>query len=592
MINYNHLEKNVIWRLTYGYRKLIFLTIFLVLLETICNVLMPFFINYLIKDGISKYDPISKSTITNFDAVLSNGLILILLAILGLIFGIISSFTSSKAASGYGQNLRNSIYYKVTQFSYENIDKFRTGALLNRLNNDVVNITNAFNQSLRILVRAPFMLILSLVFSITTNAQLSLMFLVLIPTLIILFVIIWFRAFPLYQKMFKNYDLLNQKIQENFQGMRTIKSYVTEDLEYSKVSDKIDKLNNIIVKAEKIVAFGTPSFSFIIYAAIVFLAIQGTNFILMGNIEIGDLVAFTSYIWQVSGSILILIMVTGAIVIAGPSLKRISEIIHETPSIDENLNGKKEVVDGSIHFKNVFFKYNNDKEYSLSNINLEVPFGSTLGIIGRTGSGKSTLISLIGRFYEATEGKVYVGETPVEEYNIHSLRDAVSFVFQKNILFSGTIRSNMLLAKKDLTDQEIFEALDQAGIGDYVRNLEHKLDTIVEQGGTNFSGGQKQRLCIARSLLKSPKILILDDSTSALDAKTELLIKQTLKNKVQNCTKIIISQKVNSISHADQIIVIEGGSIIAQGTHVELLNNNEFYKSIYQSQQASRSLDE
>lgn len=436
------------------------------------------------------------------------------------------------------------------------------------------------------------MLTLSLVFSITTNAKLSLMFLVLIPTLVILFMLIWFRAFPLYQKMFRNYDSLNQKVQENFQGMRTIKSYVTENLEYTKVSNKINVLNEIIIKAEKTVALGTPSFSFVIYGAIIFLAIQGTNHVLIGNIQIGDLVAFTSYIWQVSGSILILIMVTGAIVIAGPSSKRISEIIKEKPSINENIDGDKIIADGSITFKNVFFRYKDNKGYSLSNINLDIASGSTVGIIGRTGSGKSTLISLISRLYEASEGIVYVGGKPVNDYNVHSLRKSVSVVLQKNNLFSGTIRSNMLWANSNLSDEEIYKSLDQAGIGDYVRNLEKQLDTNVDQGGTNFSGGQKQRLCIARSLLKKPQILILDDSTSAIDAKTESLIKQTLKNDIKNCTKIIISQKLNSVIYADQIIVIEDGAIIATGTHEKLLNSNDFYKSLYESQQVSGGFDE
>ncbi|UUD36543.1 ABC transporter ATP-binding protein/permease [Mycoplasmopsis citelli] len=588
MHEYSNKSWRIFWELTKGYRGWAFTNIILVMLETVSNVTMPFLIGYLI-DAINRpLDQIQQ----NINKVYLYGGLLILFAILGLSLGLIAGVAASKSAAGLGKNIRSALFYKASRFSFENIDKYSVATLINRMGNDVTNITNAFNKMIRIPFRATFLLVLNLVFSISASPQLSVMFLVILPMLIIFTSLIWWKTYPVFKSMFKVYDDLNHKIQENLQGMRTIKSYVTEKKEAKSIFEKVAKLTKINIYVEHGLVLGVPAFMVPIFTATLFLGGYGTHLVLNGSITTGTIVSFSSYIWQTSVAVTMFIGVVGETVIAGPSAKRVFEVIKEVPSISENLNGLKQVANGNVEFKNVSLRYTSNKGNSLRNVSFSVASGKTLGIVGRTGGGKTSLVSLIGRLYEASEGEVLVGGKNVKEYNIHSLRDAVAIVLQKNSLFSGTIRDNMRWGNQNATDEEIYQALGQSGILDYVMQLENKLDTIVDQGGVNFSGGQKQRLCIARALIKNPKILILDDSTSAVDTKTERLIQEALTQEIKDCTKIIIAQRISSVIHADEIIVVDQGEIVAQGTHEQLIKNNEFYNSIYQAQLNAGGINE
>ncbi|WP_025755642.1 ABC transporter ATP-binding protein [Mycoplasmopsis cricetuli] len=591
MINYSKINNHFMWKLTYGYRRYIFATIIMTLIETACHVILPLIIGYMINEGL-QIKTSNNSIATDINKVIFYGLILILIAIVALLIGTLNGIILAKASSGLEKNIRECLYYKILNFSFENVDKYSVASLINRMTNDVTNISNAFNQLVKVLIRAPFMLFLSLFFSIKLSPSLSLMFLVALPLIVIGFALIWYKTFPKFRKMFVYYDELNHKIQENLQGMHTIKAFVTEEKEAKTIKEKIDKLTKINIYAERFIILGGILFSSVIFTSVLFLGGYGTQLALNGIIKTGTLVSFSSFVWQVSGSLTLLISVIGSSMIALPSVKRVNEILKEKPMIVENNFGITNLEKNSIVFENVSLKYNNNSNYSLKNISFEIKENSTIGIIGKTGSGKSSLVALISKLYQPTSGTIKIGNIDINNYNTFVLRDSITTVLQKNNLFSGSIRSNMQWANPNVSDQEIFQALKQAGIYDFVNSLEQKLDFKVTQNGNNLSGGQKQRLCIARALIKKPKILILDDSTSAVDMKTEFLIQQSLKFEIKNCTKIIIAQRVSSIVHADLIIVLDKGKIIAQGTHEKLLKTSDFYKVLNQSRLNQGAIDE
>ncbi|WP_051619078.1 ABC transporter ATP-binding protein [[Mycoplasma] collis] len=586
MFYLNSFNKKMLWKLSYGYRKLILVTLIMVLFETAVNVVIPLFVSYMINEGIQV--PVENNKQIGFKTdiykVLQWGIIIILMSLIGLFFGVFSGITSAKASAGMGKNFRQVIFYKVNNLSIENINKFSIATLLNRMTNDSVNIVNAFNQSLRIIVRGPLMLLLSLSTSIILSPKLSLMFVVMIPFVILIFSLTTFFSIPLFKKMLKKYDDFNFKIKENLEGIKTIKSFVNEDQEMEKVKTKINDLTKINIIVERIISLTGPLFFLIIFIAVLFLGSYGSLLVLNNNLQLGTLFSFTSYIFQVSGSVIMIMSVINMIIMAIPSYKRIKEILIEKPAMDLNPEGIKLIEKPKIEFQDVSFKYNANSSNNLKNINLKIIENQTIGIIGPTASGKSTLISLIARLYDVNNGNILIDNINIKNYDLNSLRKQISVVLQKNILFNGTVRENIQVGNLNASDEEIIKALKIANIYNFVENKKEKLDFIIDKNGSNLSGGQKQRITIARALISKPKILILDDATSAIDAKTESMIQNSLKNEIKDCTKIIISQKISSIINADEIFIIDQGKIIAKGNHDYLLKNNEFYQELYNTQ--------
>ncbi|WGI36648.1 ABC transporter ATP-binding protein [Mesomycoplasma lagogenitalium] len=570
-------NKISLWKITERTRFFIIVVLLTTMSEIVMQLFMPFFVKNLIDEGIVKQ---------NLDVVVKFGSLLIGMAVGSLMLGVLGGVFIAKISAILTFNIRKEIFNNVQKFSFGNIDKFSTGAILNRMLNDANNVQTAFIMMIRAFVRAIFMLIGALFFSFSQSPQLSMMFLVIIPILIITSGIIWWKAFPIYVKLLKKYDEYNFKLQENLSGIRTIKSYTTEKHEASILEKIVNKVMKSNIKSSTLSIYGQVVTMGIIFASLLSVAIIGKQQILDGKMEIGLLAAFVSYVWQVTMSLMLLTMVFSNVALSIPSWKRIKDIINEESKIDENINGKTEIKNGNIRFENVFMKYHEEEGYSLEDINIDIKHGQTIGVIGQIGSGKTTFVSLISRLYDTTKGQVFVGDEDVKNYNVHSLRDAIAVVLQKNTLFKGTIRSNLKWGKQDASDQEMYEALENSGILDFVKDLEKGLDSEVEQGGNNFSGGQKQRLSIARALIKKPKILILDDSTSAVDAKTEKQIRNAFNTKINDCTKIIISQRVSSIEQSDKIVVLNEGKILAVGTHQELLNNCEFYAWLNETQKS------
>ncbi|WLP85151.1 ABC transporter ATP-binding protein [Mycoplasma seminis] len=571
-----------LFSLTKGARLYATASILLVIAEVIMQVFMPQIVGNVIDEGIAK---------ANKQIVIQKGLILIGLALAALVSGILVAFTSAKASSIFARNMRNAIFEKVQEFSFNDIDKFSNGVILNRLNNDVNNIQMAFNMIIRAFVRLPFMFIAAIVFAIQESLKLSAIFLVSLPIIVLLFIAIWFSSYPKYKLLYKQYDAYNQKIQENLNGMRTIKSYVTEKLESDKVETLANQLKVTNTKVDKIVAWNNPVILGAIFMSVVALAGIGTNLFIDNSLQIGSIVAFGSYIWMISGSLMGIMNVLGMILMAIPSSKRVKEIIYHVPSITNSLEAIKQDLLGGIKFENVSFSYHGNNVLSLDNINLSIPAGASIGIIGETGSGKTTFTSLIARFYDPQIGNVYLDDTNIKHLDLTYTKSQIAQVFQESTLFKGTLRENICWGKQDASDEEIFAALKQANIYDYVMALPDGLNHPVSQKGQNFSGGQKQRLCIARALIKQPKILILDDATSAVDFKTEAQIKKAINN-IKQCTKIIIAQKINTIKDCDQILVFENGEIANIGTHDELLNSSEFYAELAKAQQSVGGIDE
>ena len=520
--------------------------------------------------------------------ILEFGAILMVFATISLFCGIKAGKYTAIASSGFAKNLRKDMYYKIQDFSFSNIDKFSTSSLVTRLTTDVTNVEMSYMMIIRTAIRAPFMMIFAMIMAFTINAKMALIFVCIAPLLAFGLIMIMVKAIPFFQKIFKKYDAMNESVEENIRGIRVVKSYVREDYEKDKFRKASDEVKKNFTKAEKLVALNTPIMNFCTYTGIILIFVVGSSLIIKSEntlLQWTELQSFMTYSFQILMSLMMLSMIMVMLVISVASAKRISEVLNEESSIVSPDNALTEVKDGSVSFNNVAFKYNKKADrYSVEKISFDIKSGETVGIIGATGSGKTTMVSLIPRLYDVTEGSVNVGGHNVKEYDLNALRNAVAMVLQKNVLFSGTIRENLKWGNKDATDEEIFEAAKLSQAHEFVLARPNGYDTVIEQGGTNVSGGQKQRLCIARALLKKPKILILDDSTSAVDTHTDALIRQGLKKYVPETTKIIIAQRIASVQDADKIIIMENGTIAAMGNHEELLKNNKIYQELYYTQ--------
>ncbi|MBQ0099149.1 MAG: ABC transporter ATP-binding protein [Firmicutes bacterium] len=514
--------------------------------------------------------------------VIKYGVILVLLAIASLACGALSGKYCAEASTGFAKNLRKDMYYKIQNFSFSNIDKFSSSSLVTRMTTDVTNVEMSYMMIIRVAVRAPLLLIFALGMSFFISWRMALIFLATTPILTVGLILIIRKAFPLFNKIFPKYDKLNESVEENIKGMRVVKSYVREDYEMEKFEKASESVKTDFTKAEKLVALNNPLMNFCIYMGLILIYLVGSILIVKGNqsaLKLTELQSFMTYSFQMLMSLMMLSMILVMLVISVASAKRIAEVLNEESTITSKADALMEVKDGSVSFKNVFFKYSAIAERdTLSNIDFDIKSGETVGIIGSTGSGKSTLVNLIPRLYDVTSGEVLVGGENVKDYDLDALRNAVACVLQKNVLFSGTLRDNMKWGNKEATDEEIIEALKLAQIPNF------NLDKKIEQGGVNVSGGQKQRLCIARALLKKPKILILDDSTSAVDTKTDALIRKSFKEYIPTTTKIIIAQRIASVQDADKIIIMENGTVSAIGNHNELLKGNQIYQELYYSQ--------
>ena len=532
----------------------------------------------------------------DLSVILKYGVILIIMACFSLLFGALAGITAANASAGFGKNLRKDLFMAVQNFSFENIDRFSASSLVTRMTTDVTNVQMAYMMIIRTVVRAPLMLIFSLVMGFIMGGPLAFIFLFTIPVLGIGLGLVIKKTMPLFRKVFKKYDNLNNSVQENINGIRVVKSFVREDFEMKKFNEAAEDVCADFTKAEKILALNNPMMQFCLYVVMIFVLTFGSYLVVnFGGaiIQVGQLSSVLTYSFQILMSLMMLSMIFVMVTISIESCERIVAVLEEKRTISNPENPIYEVNDGSIDFNNVSFKYSKRADrYALENINLHIKSGQTIGILGGTGSSKTSLVNLISRLYDVTEGEVKVGGVNVKDYDLVTLRDAVSVVLQKNVLFSGSIKENLRWGNKDATDEEIEEACHLACADEFIEQFPDKYDTHIEQGGTNVSGGQKQRLCIARALLKKPKILILDDSTSAVDTKTDAIIRAGFKKFIPETTKIIIAQRVSSVQDADQIIIMNNGSIEAVGTHDELLASNPIYQEVYYSQNKGGEQDE
>ena len=555
------------------------LTPIFVAIEVILEVLIPLLMADLLDDGIYG---------GQMNMVYKIGLELVLCAILSLLFGTLSGICAAKASSGFAKNLRKDLYYKVQDFSFSNIDKFSTSSLVTRLTTDISNVQMAYQMIIRIAVRTPLMFIISLCFAASISARLSIIFLVVVPLIVVGLYLISTKAHPYMKRVFNTYDHLNNVVEENVSGIRVVKSFVIEEEEKKKFGDVSESIYQDFCKGQKILAFNSPLMQFCMYACMIVISWFGARIIVSSNmtaLTTGELMTMFTYSIQILTSLMMLSMVIVMITISRSSAERIVEVLEEEPSIKNPEKPIEKVKDGSIEFKNVSFSYVDDKKKEcLKNINLSIKSGETVGIIGGTGSGKSSLVNLIPRLYDVTEGTLSVGGKNVKKYDIKALRDQVACVLQKNVLFSGTIKENIRWGDENASDEEVERVCKLAQADEFISQFPKGYDTYIEEGGTNVSGGQKQRLCIARALLKKPEILILDDSTSAVDTKTDKLIQKAFKEEIPNTTKIIIAQRISSIEDCEKIIVMDNGTINGVGTHEELLKNNEIYREVYESQ--------
>ena len=568
------------------YKKASFLSMLFVPLEVGLECIIPLIMSQLV-------DSIENS---HFENLWWYSIALIVMALLSLACGALAGKFSAYASTGFASNLRDDLFNNIQRFSFSNIDKFSASSLVTRMTTDVNNVQQAFMVSIRMAIRSPLMLIFSVIMAFVVSPKLAWIFILMVPFILLILVTIIYFAVKVFTRVFKKYDTLNNSIQENIQGIRTVKSYVREDYEDKKFYNASESLRKEFTRAERIIALNNPTMQFAIYVvnlAVIFigayLVVTGSHFengeVIFGELSTGGLSSLLVYGMQILMSLMMFSMIIVMITISIESAKRINEVLVEQPTIKNPENPITSISDGSIEFKNVNFKYNNKADKNvLSNINLKINSGETIGIIGGTGSGKTSLVSLISRIYDVSEGEVLVGGHNVKEYDVIELREAISMVLQKNVLFSGTIKENLRWGDKNASDEELVHACKLAQADSFIQNFNDKYDTYIEQGGTNVSGGQKQRLCIARALLKKPKILILVDSTSAVDTKTDALIRKSFKEYIPNTTKIIIAQRISSIQDSDQIIVMDNGRIDAIGKHDELLKNNAIYKDIYYSQ--------
>jgi ABC-type multidrug/protein/lipid transport system, ATPase component len=548
------------------------------------EILIPFLMASIIDDGLNK---------GNMKHIYFIGLLTLLIAMLSLSTGFAAGRCAAKASSGFAKNIRKAVFYKIQNFSFTNIDKFSTAGLITRFTTDIANIQNSYQMILRLLVRAPLMLIFATMMTIYISPGLSTIFIGAIIILGIVMVVVIFLVHPIFLQAMKKYDKINSDLQENINAVRVVKAYVRENYEINKFKNSTDSLRNILLKAEKIIIFVAPAMQFCMYSCIILLSWFGAKKIVAGNLTTGQLMSLFSYTANILMSLLMFAMVIVTITFSRASGERIVEVLDEEPSIKNIDNPVLEVIDGSISFENVNFSYSNNSEVlNLENINLHINQGETIGIIGGTGSAKSALVQLIPRLYDVLNGEVKVGGVNVKNYDIKTLRDNVAMVLQKNVLFSGTIKENLMWGNKNATEDEMIHACKLAQADEFIQRFPDKYDTYIEQGGSNVSGGQKQRLCIARALLKNPKILILDDSTSAVDTKTDKLIREAFKNEIPDITKIIIAQRISSVKDADKIIVLDDGKISGIGVHEELIISNSIYKEVHDSQEEGEKNNE
>ena len=559
------------------YKKVSLLSPLFISVEVMMEILIPFLMASIIDDGLNK---------GNMKHIYFIGLLTLLIAMLSLSTGFAAGRCAAKASSGFAKNIRKAVFYKIQNFSFTNIDKFSTAGLITRFTTDIANIQNSYQMILRLLVRAPLMLIFATMMTIYISPGLSTIFIGAIIILGIVMAVVIFLVHPIFLQAMKKYDKINSDLQENINAVRVVKAYVRENYEINKFKNSTDGLRNTLLKAEKIIIFVAPAMQFCMYSCIILLSWFGAKKIVAGNLTTGQLMSLFSYTANILMSLLMFAMVIVTITFSRASGERIVEVLDEEPSIKNIDNPVLEVIDGSISFENVNFSYSNNSEVlNLENINLHINQGETIGIIGGTGSAKSALVQLIPRLYDVLNGEVKVGGVNVKNYDIKTLRDNVAMVLQKNVLFSGTIKENLMWGNKNATEDEMIHACKLAQADEFIQKFPDKYDTYIEQGGSNVSGGQKQRLCIARALLKNPKILILDDSTSAVDTKTDKLIREAFKNEIPDITKIIIAQRISSVKDADKIIVLDDGKISGIGVHEELIISNSIYKEVHDSQE-------
>lgn len=545
-------------------------------LEVVMEVIIPFVMALLIDEGVEK---------GNMNKILLYGIIMIVLAMISLFAGMMAGKYAASASSGFACNLREAMYRNIQRFSFSNIDKFSTAGLVTRMTTDVTNVQNAYQMIIRIAVRAPLMLISSMAMCFVVNADMSFIFLGAIVFLAVVLVIIMLRAMKIFNVAFTKYDDLNASVQENISGIRVVKSYVREDYENEKFKKASGNLYNMFKKAESTLAFNNPVMMLVIYACIMAICWFGAKFIVVDKtLQIGELTSLFSYVMGSMMSLMMLSMIFVMITMSVASMRRITEVLREQPDLAEPFAPVELMSNGSIDFDNVHFRYHKTSEEVLTDINLHIKSGETIGIIGGTGCGKTSLVNLISRLYDVQQGSVKVGGVDVKDYDMKFLRDQVSVVLQKNVLFSGTILDNLRWGNENATEEECIEACKWACADEFIERFPDKYNTVIERGGTNVSGGQKQRICIARALLKKPAVLILDDSTSAVDTATDAKIRAAFQKCIPGTTKIIIAQRVSSVQDADRIVVLDDGRINGVGTHDELVANNEIYRDIYESQ--------
>lgn len=561
------------------FKKPAIITPLLVVVEVVLECIIPFVIANLVNEMQAGCD---------METIVHYGVQLLIMAALSLVFGVAAGNTCATASTGFARNLRKDMFYRIQDYSFENIDKFSVSSLVTRMTTDVVNVQMAFMMIIRVAIRGPLMMIFSFIMGFVMGGRLALIFLVTIPLLTIGLVLVIKKATPIFRRVFRKYDALNDSVQENVQAMRLVKSYVREDYEKKKFSNAAEDVCRDFTKAERIMALNSPMMQFCVYAGMAFVLSFGSYVVITTQgteVAVGQMSSILTYSFQILMSLMMLSMVFVMITMSLESAERIVEVLSEKSSLTSPEDAITEIKDGSIDFENVSFKYSEKAErMALENVNLHIKSGEVIGILGGTGSSKTTLVQLIPRLYDVTEGSVKVGGEDVRRYDLDSLRNNVAMVLQKNVLFSGTIKDNLRWGNPNATDEEMVKACQLAQADEFIQLFPDKYDTWIEQGGANVSGGQKQRLCIARALLKNPKALILDDSTSAVDTRTDSLIRQGFREFIPETTKIIIAQRVASVQDADRIIVMDGGHISAIGSHDELMKTSEIYREVYTSQ--------
>lgn len=578
------------------YKKPALITPLFMVLEAVCECMIPYMMTKMLATGADGSVPMRQ--------ILTYGGIMLVLAVLSLTGGVMGGKYAAIASCGFAKNLRKDLFYSVQDFSFKDVDKFSTSSLVTRLTTDVSNVQMAFQMCLRIVIRVPLMFIFAIAMGMTISVKLALIYVVILPFLAAALIIVMKKAMPLFRRIFKKYDALNNSVQENVGGIRVVKSFVREDYEKKKFDKAAGEVRNDFTKAEKIIALNSPVMMLAMYTASLLITFFGAKMVIengsvsangdvvYGTFTPANLSAIITYGVQMLSSLMMAAMIMVMFTMSMESMKRIAEVLECKSDLVSPENGLKEVKDGSIVFDNVNFKYSKDAEkFALSDINLTIASGETVGILGGTGSSKTSLIQLIPRLYDVTEGSVKVGGADVRDYDLDVLRKEVSIVLQKNVLFSGTITENLRWGNPDVTDEELVEACRAAQADEFISSFPDKYDTYIEQGGSNVSGGQKQRLCIARALLRKPKILILDDSTSAVDTKTDALIRAAFLKQIPGTTKIIIAQRVASVESADKILVMDGGRIVACGNHEELMKTSEIYREVYESQTRGKGAD-